>query len=58
MQIQKSLYFYIKKMSKAAKPVVVINQRHVSKELADLIAYNDAHMEISEYMMKLSLIQI
>ena len=38
-------------MSKSAKPVVVMNQRHVPKDLANLIAYNDAHMEISEYMM-------
>ena len=46
------VFFELKKMSKTAKPVVVINQRHVPKEMANLIAYNDAHMEISEYMMR------
>ena len=39
-------------MSKTAKPVVVFNRRHLPTELGDLIAYNDAHMEASEYMMK------
>ena len=39
-------------MSKTAKPVVVISQRHLPTELAELIAYNDANMEISEHMIK------
>ena len=41
-----------RKMSRTAKPVVVINQRHLPKELPELIAYNDSHYEIGEYMMK------
>ena len=39
-------------MSRTANPVVVISQRHLPKELAELIAYNDANMEVSEHMIK------
>ena len=39
-------------MSRTAKPIVVISQRHLPTELAELSAYNDANMEITEYMMK------
>ena len=35
-----------------AKPVIFFSQRHLPTELGDLIAYNDAHMEASDYLMK------
>ena len=38
--------------SKEAKPVVVINRRHVPTDPAKLEAYNEAHKAASDYMMK------
>merc|ERR1719234_308518 len=38
--------------SKEAKPVVVINRRHVPTDPDKLEAYNEAHKTASDFMMK------